>query len=213
MLHDLLDTRGVRSATSITVVSPMPMPIPISPEASDGIVAALAERDIGWWPKSRITSLDTAHQLGRLEDGRTIPYDLFLGIPVHVCPEVVVRSGLAVDGWVPVDHSTFATSFPDVYAVGDITSAPVPRVGAIAEGEAGTVADVLVHRFRGGAAPPPYGGVATCYVEFGGDRVAKFDADFLGGPTPTGRFTEPSFELRADKTHFGASRHQRWFVE
>jgi sulfide:quinone oxidoreductase len=213
MLHDLLDRRGVRGVTSITVVSPMASPIPISPEASAGILAAIAERDIEWWPQSRITSLDPAKKVGLLEDGRTIPYDLFLGIPVHVCPEVVVESGLAPDGWIPVDPATFATSFANVYAVGDITSAPVPRVGAIAEGEARTVADVLVHRFRGGDAPPPYGGIATCYIEFGGDRIAKFDADFLGGPKPTGSFTAPSFELRADKTHFGASRHQRWFVD
>ena len=39
---------------------------------------------------------------------------------------------------------------PDVFAVGDITSAPVPRAGVIAEGEAGTVADVLLHRLGGG---------------------------------------------------------------
>jgi sulfide:quinone oxidoreductase len=44
------------------------------------------------------------------------------------------------DGWIPVDHTTFATRFPNVYAVGDVTSAPVPRAGGIVEGEASTVA-------------------------------------------------------------------------
>ena len=58
--------------------------------------------------------------------------------------EVVEASGMCVDGWIPVDPLTLETAFPDVYAVGDITSAPVPRVGVIAEGEAGTVADVLI---------------------------------------------------------------------
>jgi NADPH-dependent 2,4-dienoyl-CoA reductase/sulfur reductase-like enzyme len=39
-----------------------------------------------------------------------------------------------------------ATRFfgPDVYAIGDVASAPVPRAGVIAE--ANTVADVLIHR-------------------------------------------------------------------
>ena len=79
----------------------------------------------------------------RCATARTLHYDLFLGVPVHRAPAVVEESGLTVDGWIPVDHTTFATRFPDVYAVGDVTSAPVPRVGVIAEGEAGTVADVL----------------------------------------------------------------------
>ena len=88
---------------------------------------------------------------------------------------------------------------------------PVPRVGAIAEGEARTLADVLVHQIRGGAAPEPYKGIATCYIEFGGPKVARFDANFLGGPTPFGTFTEASEEMAASKVEFGSTRRQRWF--
>ena len=132
-------------------------------------------------------------------------------MPIHRAPAVVEESGLAVDGWIAVDHTTFATSFPNVYAVGDVTSAPVPRVGVIAEGEAGTVADVLIHRIKGGEAPAPFPGIATCYVEFGGAEVAKFDVNFLGGPAPVAVFNPPSVELAASKAEFGATRRRRWF--
>jgi hypothetical protein len=81
----------------------------------------------------------------------------------------------------------------------------------IAEGEAGTVADVLVHRLKGGDDPPPYPGIATCYIEFGGAEVAKFEVNFLGGPTPFGVFAEPSLALAASKKEFGAMRRKRWF--
>jgi sulfide:quinone oxidoreductase len=211
MLHDVLEANGVRDASTIKVLSPMGKPIPISPEASSVIVAGLEARGIEFWPESVVTSLDPATKTAALRDGRSISYDLFLGVPVHRAPEVVEASGLAVDGWIPVDPATFATQFPNVYAVGDVTSAPVPRVGVIAEGEAGTVADVLVHRFNGGAAPAPYPGIATCYIEFGGTKVAKFDVNFLSGPSPFGTFTEPSVELAASKKEFGAFRRQRWF--
>jgi len=211
MLHDFLEQRGGRGGSTIKVLSPMPMPIPISPEASAGILAGLEERDIEFWPQTVVTALDGATGLASLKDGRSIAYDLFLGIPVHVAPPVVVESGLAVDGWIPVDHRTFATRFPNVYAVGDVTSAPVPRVGVVAEGEAGTVADVLIHQFRGGDDPPPYPGIATCYIEFGGAEVAKFDVNFLGGASPFGVFAEPSLELAAAKQEFGATRRKRWF--
>jgi sulfide:quinone oxidoreductase len=207
MLHDLLQRQGVRDASTIKVTTPMPMPIPISPEASAKIVAGLDERGITFWPETVVTALDPATRQATMRDGRTVPYDLFLGVPVHRAPVVVEESGLAVDGWIPVDHTTFATRFPDVYAVGDVTSAPVPRVGVIAEGEAGTVADVLIHRFRGGQSPDQYQGIATCYIEFGGAEVARFDVNFLGGPAPVGVFAEPSREL----AEFGATRRRRWF--
>jgi sulfide:quinone oxidoreductase len=211
MLHDLLTERGVRDATTIKVLCPMPMPIPISAEASAGIQAGMDARGIEYWPSALVTSIDPATHRATLADGRSLGYDLFLGVPVHCAPAVVAESGLTVDGWIPVDHTTFATQFPNVYAVGDVTSAPVPRVGVIAEGEAGTVADVLVHRIRGGDSPAAYAGIATCYIEFGGAEVAKFDVNFLGGPSPFGVFSEPSLELAASKREFGTTRRQRWF--
>ncbi len=211
MLDDLLRRRGIRDASTIKVISPMPMPIPVSHEASAGILSGLAEREIEWWSESLVTSLDPRAGTASLGDGRRVPYDLFLGVPVHRAPAVVEDSGLTVDGWIPVDPATFATRFPDVYAVGDVTSAPVPRVGVIAEGEARTVAEVLIHRLRRGGEPEPYAGIATCYIEFGGAEVAKFDVNFLGGPVPFGQYTEPSLELAATKQRFGSTRSQRWF--
>jgi sulfide:quinone oxidoreductase len=212
MLHDYLEKRGLRDASTIKVISPMPKPIPISDEASNGILRACEERDIGWWPQTKVTALDPASKTATLSVGRTIPYSLFLAIPVHRAPRVVEESALVEeDGWIAVDHRTFATKFENVYAVGDVTSAPVPRVGVIAENEADTLADVLVHQFRGGDAPGPFLGKVTCYIEFGGPKVARFDGDFLSGPTPVGRFIEASEEMAASKVEFGASRRRRWF--
>jgi sulfide:quinone oxidoreductase len=211
MLHDYLEGNGRRSASTISIVSPMATPIPISPEASAGILEAIGERDIAWRPQSKVTSLDPATKIATLADGDTMPYGLFLGVPVHRAPKVVEDSALAEDGWIPVDHRTFATKFEGVYAVGDVTSAPVPRVGAIAEGEARTLADVIIHQIKGGQTPEDYRGTATCYIEFGGAKVARFDANFLSGPTPFGSFTPPSEGIAASKVEFGASRRRRWF--
>lgn len=211
MLHDLLTRRGVRNTTTIKVLTSLSSPIPISPVASERIVAACREREIEYFPETVVTSLDQATKTATLRDGRTIPYDLFLGVPIHRVPAVVEESGLAVDGWIPVDPSTFETRFPDVYAAGDVTSAPVPRVGVTAEGEAGVVADVLAHRFGRGPDPAAFEGKVRCYIEFGGSAVAQFDANFLGGPTPTSQFAGPSVELAASKKEFGSSRRARWF--
>ena len=211
LLHEHLSGRGVRDATTIHLITPMPKPIPISDETSDALIGLLDERGIGHSHACWITRLDPAAKVAHLTDGRELPFDLFLAVPVHRAPPVVVESGLTEDGWIPVDPATLATRFPDVYAVGDVTSAPVPRAGVIAEGEASTVAHVLIARLTGGPPPAPYPGEMTCYIEMGDDTVGTVDANFLSGPAPTAVFTPPSVEVADDKRRFAASRHDRWF--
>jgi sulfide:quinone oxidoreductase len=211
MLHDYLTRRGLREATSIRIVTPMPKPIPISDEVSDAIVALLDERNIGHSHSAWISELVPAEQQAAVKGMPAIPYDLFLAVPVHVAPPVVVAAGLTEDGWIPVDPGTFATRFDDVYAVGDITSAPVPRAGVIAEGEARTVADVIAHQLQGGPAPAPYAAEINCYIEMGAGAIGKVAVSFSSGQTPTSSFTPPSVEGAREKQQFASDRRQRWF--
>ena len=91
-----------------------------------------------------------------------------------------------------------------------MTSVGVPKAGVFAEGAAGVVAEHIIAKVRGGQEPAPYGGVASCYVEFGGQLVGRVDADF-SGPTPTGPFAGPSLETAQEKKEFASTRRQRWF--
>src|SRR5262249_16602967 len=146
-----------------------------------------------------------------LEDGTELGYDLFLGVPKHRAPQVVLATGMTVDGYVPVDSRTLETEFPGVYAVGDVATVGVPKAGVFAEGAARVVADWIVARLDGGARPAAYDGRGSCYVEFGEGRVGRVDVDFFSGPKPTGTFQEPSDALVSEKKDFGASRRARWF--
>jgi len=149
----------------------------------------------------------------RLSDGRELPYDLFLGVPVHRVPQVVVESGLAAHphDWVPVNKQTLETRSPDVYAVGDVNGVGTPKAGVFAEGAARIVAQAILARLERGEAPGAYQGQGSCYVEFGHDEVGRVDVDFLSGPKPTGTFQAPSAALVAEKKLFGSSRRARWF--
>jgi sulfide:quinone oxidoreductase len=212
MLHDFLTRRDRRAASTIHLVTPMPKPIPISDEVSAALIDALEVRGIEHSHASWVTEYDRVSRRVRLKDGRELPCDLFLGVPVHRPPEVVVEAGLTEDdGWIAVDAATLATKFPDVYAIGDVASAPVPRAGVIAEGEARTVADVLVSRIRGSAAPPPFAGEVACFIEMGAGTVGRVNVDFLSGPNPTALFTPPSLDGAEEKRQFAATRRQRWF--
>jgi sulfide:quinone oxidoreductase len=211
LVHDHLLGRGLRDQSEVALVMPMPVPIPPSPAASKALLQAFEERGITFHGNTVVKGLDAAASVARLADGGEMAFDLFLGVPVHRVPEVVEASGLAVDGWIPVDPRTLETSYADVYAVGDVTSIGTPKAGVFAEGQAGVVAERIIARARAQAEQAEYGGSGICYLEFGQGQVAKVDVTFEPGQRPHGDFLAPSEAFMADKREFGSSRVQRWF--
>jgi sulfide:quinone oxidoreductase len=211
LLHDHFVERGVRDSVEIRIVGPIAAPVPITKELSQSILDALTERAIEFVPNQQVTKVDARNKAAGFASGGSIPYDLFVGIPVHRVPHVVADCGLAVDGWVPVEKTNLATRFPDVYAVGDITGLPMAKAGVFAEAAARVVADDIAARLHGDVLEQPYEGAGSCYIEFGGGMVGKVEANFFGGPTPTARLVGPSRELAADKVAFASTRRERWF--
>ncbi len=110
----------------------------------------------------------------------------------------------------PVNKKTLDTTFPGVYAVGDVNGVGTAKAGVFAEGAARVVAAAIIAQLRGGPSPE-HKGAGACYVEFGHDQVGRVDVDFLSGPNPTGTFQEPSEAFVVEKANFGSSRIQRWF--
>ena len=211
MMNDYLIERGLRDRSSIALVMPLGVPIPPSPAASKALLVAFEERGIEWHPDTLVRRLDAERKVAILSDGGEMPYDLFLGVPVHRAPRVVVESGMTVDGWIPVDSLTLETSFPGVYAVGDVTSVGTPKAGVFAEGQAAVVADRIAGVIRGEASSSTYGGNGMCYLEFGENEIAIVNVTFLSGHAPFGDMEGPSAALVADKVEFGRHRVQRWF--
>jgi sulfide:quinone oxidoreductase len=211
LLHDQLVERGIREQTEIRVVAPMSGPVPVTPEVSQRFLDELAARDIEYLAQKRVVELDVSAKEAVLESGERLPYDLFVGIPIHRVPAVVAESGLAENGWVAVDRDTLLTPFPDVYAVGDVVGIPMAKAGVFSENAAGVVADGIIARLRGEPPPRRYEGEGNCFIEFGSGRVAKIQANFLGGPSPRATVVGPSEELAAEKATFAPARRARWF--
>jgi sulfide:quinone oxidoreductase len=211
LIHDLLTDRGLADRSGVALVVPMPVPIPPSPDASRILLTTFADRGIAFHGNTLVRALDPGRKTALLSDGDEMPYDLFLGVPSHRAPQVVVDAGLTVDGWIPVDPRTLETSVPGVYAVGDVTSVGTPKAGVFAEGQAAVVARRIAEQLRGGEPTEEYDGHGLCYLEFGRDAVAKVDVTFVPGQPPAGSLIGPSPELVADKIGFGATRVQRWF--
>ncbi len=211
LLHDHLTARRLREGSTITLVLPFETPIPVSPATSEALLTTFRERGIRFVAGRSVARVDAPRRAVELDDGRSLPCDLFLGVPKHVAPRVVVESGLTEDGWVPVDPGTLATRFPGVFAIGDVTGLEVPMAGLFAESAARTVAQAILAGATGGARPPKYSGAGACYVEFGGGRVGRTDVDFLSGPEPTASFVGPTRALAAEKRAGAVARRARWF--
>ena len=194
LMHEYLSNRGLRERSEISLVMPLPVPIPPSPAASEALLEAFAQRGINWYPGQVIRELDPSVNVARFVDGTELPYDLFLGVPRHHVPAVVAESGMTVDGWIPVSPLTLETSYPGVFAVGDVTSVGTPKAGVFSERQAGVAADRIIAVIRGDVGTSEYDGYGTCYLEFGHDEVAARRGQVREWPG-TGwnlRFTLPS---------------------
>jgi sulfide:quinone oxidoreductase len=211
LVHDHVAARGLLDRSTVSLVMPLGTPIPPSPAASEALLAEFARRGIAWHPGALVRSLDGATRTCALADGSELPFDLFLAVPVHRAPQVVLESGLAEGGWIPVDPLNLRTKFEGVYAVGDVTSVGTPKAGVFAEGQAAVVAAQLVALVRGDADSASYDGRGICYLEFGAGRVGKVEVTFMSGEAPRGALEGPSPDLAADKSRFGAERIERWF--
>ena len=211
MLHDYLTKKGIRSNCSISLVIPFGTPIPPSPDSSKILMQSFEERGIRFIPNRKVVKILPNPKIAVLDDGTELPFELFLGIPKHVAPKVVLDSGLAENGWIPVNKSNLETRFPGVYAVGDVTSVGTPKAGVFAEGAAKAAAASIVAAYKGTENRVTYPGAGSCYLEFGEGKVARVDVDFFTGPKPVGIHQGASLELNHDKEQFGSSRVQRWF--
>ncbi len=210
LMNQHLIDRGVRDNSEIALVVDFGRPIPPSPDASEALLSAFAERDIEWHPRREVCELDPARNVATLRDGGEMPYDLFLGVPIHRAPDVVVESGMTRDGWIPVNSLTLETSFERVYAIGDVAAVGTPRAGVFAEGHAAVAAQRIAAEINGTSSSAEYAGRGICYLEFGHNQIATVDVTFFGDKR-TGALIGPSEALMADKVDFGSSRAKRWF--
>ena len=213
LLHEHFTQQGIRESVEMVTTFPMARPVPVTGEVAQMFRDGLAARNVKELPEHLVVAIDPAARTAQLSNGETLPYDLFVGIPIHRAPSMLVDSGLVENNWVPVDQSNLRTRFPGVYAIGDVCTGPrtVPKAGIFAESAARVVAEDIAATISGGEPPAPYEGSGVCYAEFGGGLVSKVEINFLRGDAPDAQPYDPSFEYAAEKAQFGAVRRARWF--
>jgi sulfide:quinone oxidoreductase len=213
LLHEHFTQQGIRDSVEMATTFPMAGPVPVTGEVAQMFRDGLAACNVRELPQQLVVGIDPASRTAQLASGETLPYDLFVGIPIHRAPAALGDSTLLDDNWVPVDQSNLRTRFPGVYALGDVCTGArnIPKAGIFAEAAARVVADDIAATIAGAEPPGPYEGSGVCYAEFGGGLVSKVEVNFLRGDAPAAQRYEPSLDYAAEKEQFGATRRARWF--
>lgn len=217
LISDKLKAGGVKA--SIEVFSPQPMSLPILGQVScDLIEGRLADNGITFYPNHKATAIEAGEVVFA---NKRLPYDLLLGVPPHKPPAVVRESGLVAEGsgWVDVNSRTLETSFPGVYAIGDVVQImlangkPLPKAGLFAEQMGETVAERIASAFLGEESTATFKGEGGCYLEVGGGKAMMVRGNFLAEPEPEVMLTEASVEYLDEKRLFETQRLLEWFGE
>jgi sulfide:quinone oxidoreductase len=214
LINDSLKARGVKS--TMEVFSPQPMSLPILGQVGcDLIESRLADKGIAFFPNRKATAVEAGAVVFANERR---PFDLLLGVPPHRPPSVVRESGLVGDsGWVSVNSHTLETSFPGVYAIGDVVQVamangkPLPKAGVFAEAMGETVADRVASTFAGQEPEAIFTGEGGCYLEVGAGQAMMVKGHFLAEPEPEVILTEASPQYLEEKRTFETKRLETWF--
>jgi len=214
LLTEYFSAKSVEA--EIHVYSPKPMSLPVVGESGCSVLeGSLSEAGIVFHPMHTVEKIEE-HKV-RFETS-VDPYDLLIGIPGHVCPQVVVESGLTDGGaWAKVDSRTLETDYDDVYAVGDVVSIkladgkPLPKAGVFAEAHAKVAADRIVSKLAGETPTATYDGTGYCFLEVGDGKAMLVNGNFLAEPRPDVQLAEAATKHLEAKLELERSRLLEWF--
>lgn len=197
--------RGLRSRTEMAVYAAEPIPMAVTgPAIGAQVTMMLQGKGIGYFPSHQVSRAEPG--LLHFADGTSTSFDLLLYVPPHRVPAVVKAAGLCAEsGWVAVDRGTLQTPFPNLHAIGDVTSIPLkmgrplPKAGVFAHGQAEVVAHNIVHAWTGQGAPRQFTGEGMCFLEIGDARAGLGQGNFYAEPTPQVAMRGPSLLWHAGK--------------
>ncbi|MFC3850036.1 TusE/DsrC/DsvC family sulfur relay protein [Corynebacterium hansenii] len=186
-----LREKGLRERTALTYVTPLDGAF-TKPVASRELGGALDERQIEVETDFAVERIDGDRKMLVGFDGREIPFDLLVTVPVNMGAEFVARSGIGDEGnYVPCDpHTMRADASPDVYVLGDAGTLPTSKAGAVAHFSIDVFTENFLAELEGREPTAKFDGHANCFVETGDGMGMLLDFNYEVEPL-TGTFPVP----------------------
>ena len=178
--------KGVRDQVALTYVTPLDGAF-TKPVASRRLGELLAQKNIEVVTEFNTGSVDAP--AGKLVsyDGREVPFDLGVVVPLHGGAEFIGRSpGLGDElNFIPTDaHTLQSKPAPNVFVIGDAAGLPVSKAGSVTHFE-GEVLTENIRRFLDGESlDASYDGHANCFIETGFGKAVLIDFNYDTEPLP-----------------------------
>ncbi len=181
--------RKIRDRVELTFVTPL-----------DGaFTKAVCNRELSGLLEDKGVSLVTEFNTGEVDgkgglltsfDGREVPFDLAVMIPLHGGQAYVDRSPGLGDalGFVPTDERTLQSKAkPNVFVIGDAADIPASKAGSVAHFEGEILARNIARYLAGEPLDATFDGHTNCFIESGFGRALLIDFNYDTEPV-TGRF-------------------------
>jgi len=181
--------REIRDRVELTFVTPL-----------DGaFTKATCNRELSGLLEEKGVNLVTEFNTGEVDgqggrltsfDGREVPFDLAVMIPLHGGQAYIDRSPGLGDalGFVPTDERTLQSKAkPNVFVIGDAADIPASKAGSVAHFEGDIVARNIARYLVGEPLDAAFDGHTNCFIESGFGKALLIDFNYDTEPV-TGRF-------------------------
>ena len=175
---------------------------------SDELEKVAAKYGIDVRFNSELTEVDGATRTATIRNNASgesedIHYDIMHVVPKQSAPDWVKNSPLADPdsplGYVKVDkHTLQHTEYPNVFSLGDASSAPNSKTGAAIRKQAPVLVKNLLAAMEGRALSPTYEGYASCPLVTSQRSVLLAEFNYQMEPTPSIPVidtTKPRFDM------------------
>jgi sulfide:quinone oxidoreductase len=177
---------GKRDQVELTYVTPLDGAF-TKPIASKLLGGMLEKKGVKLVSEFSTGEVDAA--VGQLVsyDGRTVPFDLAVVVPVHGGAEYVGRSeGLGDElNFIPTDEHTLQSRVKaNVFAIGDATNVHTSKAGSVTHFEGDILCENVEHFLKGEALSATFDGHSNCFIEAGFNKALLIDFNYDTEPLP-----------------------------
>jgi sulfide:quinone oxidoreductase len=178
--------KGVRDEVALTYVTPLDGAF-TKPVASRRLGELLAQKNIEVITEFNTGSVDAS--AGKLisYDGREVPFDLGVVVPLHGGAEFIGHSpGLGDElNFIPTDARTLQSkAAPNVFVIGDAAGLPVSKAGSVTHFEGEVLAENIRRFLNGESLDASFDGHTNCFIETGFGKAVLIDFNYDTEPLP-----------------------------
>ncbi len=184
MLNDYFKDRGIRDKVQLHYTYPIGRTHSLE-NVAKWATPEFDRLGITYETLFNMKEVDGAKKILYSEEGTEAKYDLLIAIPAHKGMEVVEKSGLGQNGWIPTDRTRLnMEGRNNVFVLGDTTNLPISKAGSTAHFEAETLGENIAAMVKIGVPVRDYDGKVFCFVQAGKDRATYAMFNYTTPPDP-----------------------------